>query len=75
VCFSRPTNPSGNVFTDSEVQKVVDMAKKHNAVVLIDSAYSAPFPNLSFVEMTPFFGDNVLHIMSFSKAGIPGERV
>jgi valine--pyruvate aminotransferase len=25
--------------------------------------------------MTPFFGDNVLHIMSFSKAGIPGERV
>jgi len=43
--------------------------------VLIDSAYAPPFPALNFTEMTPMFGDNILHCMSLSKAGLPGERI
>lgn len=75
VLFSRPGNPTGNVLTDTEVQRIVDLAAAHNVPVLIDSAYALPFPSLVFTEMTPVFGENVLHCMSLSKAGLPGERV
>lgn len=75
VLFSRPANPTGNVLTDDEVRGIVNAAAKHDVPVLIDSAYAAPFPNLVFMKMTPIYGPNVIHCMSLSKAGLPGERV
>lgn len=75
VIFSRPCNPTGNVLTNQEVQKITDLAALVDVPVLIDSAYAPPFPALNFTEMTPQFGDNILHCMSLSKAGLPGERV
>lgn len=75
VLFSRPCNPTGNVLTDAEVQKIVDLAAALEVPVLIDSAYAPPFPALNFTDMTPIFGDNVLHCTSLSKVGLPGERV
>lgn len=84
VLFSRPCNPTGNVLTDEEVQKIAALAAPYNVPVLIDSAYSPPFPSLNFTPMTPLIGSdsddpntpvNVLHCMSLSKAGLPGERI
>lgn len=75
VLFSRPCNPTGNVLTEDEVKKIATLAAPYNLPVLIDSAYAPPFPALNFTEMTPVFGDNILHCMSLSKAGLPGERV
>ena len=75
VLFSRPCNPTGNVLTEDEVSKIVTLAAAHDVPVLIDSAYAPPFPALNFTEMTPRFGGNVLHCMSLSKAGLPGERI
>lgn len=75
VLFSRPCNPTGNVVTDEEVQKIAALAAQSDVPVLIDSAYAPPFPALNYTEMTPTFGDNILHCMSLSKAGLPGERV
>ena len=75
VLFSRPCNPTGNVISDDEVRQIADLAAVHQVPVLIDSAYAPPFPALNFTEMTPIFGDNILHCMSLSKAGLPGERV
>ena len=75
VIFSRPCNPTGNVLTDDEVKKITDIAAPYDVPVLIDSAYAPPFPALNFTEMTPMFGDNILHCMSLSKAGLPGERI
>lgn len=75
VIFSRPCNPTGNVLTDDEVQKIAALAAPYDVPVLIDSAYGPPFPALNFTEMTPVFGDNILHCMSLSKAGLPGERI
>ncbi|MBW4551387.1 MAG: valine--pyruvate transaminase [Aphanocapsa sp. GSE-SYN-MK-11-07L] len=75
VIFSRPCNPTGNVLTDEEVQKIADLAAPFNVPVLIDSAYGPPFPGLNFAPMTPMMGGNVIHCMSLSKAGLPGERV
>lgn len=75
VIFSRPCNPTGNVLTNQEVQKIVDLAAPYNVPVLIDSAYAPPFPALNYTPMTPVFGENVLHCLTLSKSGLPGERI
>ncbi len=75
VLFSRPCNPTGNVLSDEEVRKIAALAAPHNVPVFVDSAYAPPFPALNFTEMTPIFGDNLVHGMSLSKAGLPGERI
>ncbi len=75
VIFSRPCNPTGNVLTDDEVSKITSLAEVYNVPVFIDSAYAPPFPCLNFTPMNPQFGDNIIHCMSLSKAGLPGERI
>lgn len=75
VMFSRPCNPTGNILTDEEVQKIADLAAQSNVPVIIDSAYAPPFPALNFTEMQPLFGGNIIHCLSLSKAGLPGERI
>jgi valine--pyruvate aminotransferase len=75
VIFSRPCNPTGNVLTKKEVEKIAALATAFDVPVLIDSAYAPPFPALNFTDMTPVFGDNIVHCMSLSKAGLPGERI
>lgn len=75
VLFSRPCNPSGNVLTADDVEHIASLAAVHNVPVLVDSAYAPPYPALNFTPMEPVFGDNILHCMSLSKAGLPGERL
>ena len=75
VIFSRPSNPTGNVISDEEVNKIAKLAATNDVPVLVDSAYAPPFPALNFTEMTPQFDDNIIHCMSLSKAGLPGERI
>lgn len=75
VIFSRPCNPSGNILTEDEVHKITDLAAQFEIPVLIDSAYAPPFPALNYTEMTPIFGENIIHCISLSKAGLPGERL
>ncbi|MFM7613060.1 MAG: aminotransferase class I/II-fold pyridoxal phosphate-dependent enzyme, partial [Synechococcales cyanobacterium] len=52
-----------------------NLAAPLNIPVFIDSAYGPPFPALNFTEMTPIFTDNIIHCLSLSKAGLPGERI
>lgn len=75
ILFSRPCNPTGNILSNDEVEKIAALARPHNIPVFIDSAYGPPFPALNFQDMTPVFGKNIVHCMSFSKAGLPGERI
>ncbi|MEO0934637.1 MAG: valine--pyruvate transaminase, partial [Cyanobacteria bacterium J06641_2] len=75
VIFSRPCNPTGNVLSDDEVGNITAMAEINQTPVLVDSAYACPYPALNFTEMTPVFGKNIVHCMSLSKAGLPGERI
>ncbi|MGL5081570.1 MAG: valine--pyruvate transaminase [Microcoleaceae cyanobacterium] len=75
VIFSRPCNPSGNVLTDEEVKKIAALAAPYHVPVFIDSAYAPPFPALNFTELNPVFGENIVHCLSLSKAGLPGERL
>jgi valine--pyruvate aminotransferase len=75
VLFSRPCNPTGNVLSDEEVARIVALATPHQVPVFIDSAYAPPFPALNFTAMTPLLTESVVHCLSLSKAGLPGERV
>ena len=75
LIFSRPNNPTGNVISNEEVNKIAKLAANYNVPVFVDSAYAPPFPALNFTEMTPQFGENIVHCMSLSKAGLPGERI
>lgn len=75
VLFSRPCNPTGNVLSDDEVLRIAALAEPYQVPVLVDSAYAAPYPALNFTEMTPILGKNIVHCLSLSKAGLPGERI
>ena len=75
VIFSRPCNPTGNVISVDEVKKIAHQAAVYDVPVFVDAAYAPPYPGLNFVEMEPVFGVNIVHCMSLSKAGLPGERI
>lgn len=75
VIFSRPCNPTGNVLSDAEVRQIADLAVPYGVPVFVDAAYGPPFPSLNFTELVPVFGGNIVHCLSLSKAGLPGERV
>ncbi|PSW41220.1 valine--pyruvate transaminase [Photobacterium leiognathi] len=74
ICASRPTNPTGNVLTDKEIEHLAALAKEHQIPLIIDNAYGLPFPDIIFEEVTPFWDDNTILCMSLSKLGLPGVR-
>ena len=74
ICVSRPTNPTGNVLTDEEIEKLDKLAKLHNIPLIIDNAYGTPFPNIIFEEVKPHFNSNTILCLSLSKFGLPGAR-
>ncbi|MBS9435027.1 valine--pyruvate transaminase [Photorhabdus hainanensis] len=74
ICVSRPTNPTGNVITDEELQRLDCLAQQHQIPLLIDNAYGVPFPSIIFSEATPLWNPNIILCMSLSKLGLPGSR-
>lgn len=46
ICVSRPTNPSGNVLTDAEIEGLGRVARTNDIPLIIDNAYGTPFPGL-----------------------------
>jgi len=74
ICVSRPTNPTGNVITDDEVEHLSQLAQKNGIPFIIDNAYGMPFPNIIFSKATSFWNDNTVLCMSLSKIGLPGTR-
>lgn len=74
ICVSRPTNPTGNVLTNDEIEKLYDLAQKNEIPLIIDNAYGMPFPNIIFTEAEPVWDQNTIVCMSLSKLGLPGTR-
>jgi valine--pyruvate aminotransferase len=74
ICISRPTNPTGNVITDAELAKLVDLAALHNIPLIIDSAYGLPFPGMIYTEARPVWNENLVVCLSLSKLGLPAVR-
>jgi valine--pyruvate aminotransferase len=74
ICVSRPTNPTGNVITNEEVEKLLTLAKKHNIPLILDNAYGLPFPNIIFTDAKMYWDEHVINVMSLSKIGLPSTR-
>ena len=74
IAVSRPTNPTGNVLTDEEVDKLSNLAAGRHIPLILDNAYGAPFPNVIFTEAKPFWTPQLIMTLSLSKLGLPGTR-
>jgi len=74
ICVSRPTNPTGNVLTDSEVSRLAALARERGIPLIIDNAYGLPFPGIIFGAAEPVWDENIILCMSLSKIGLPAVR-
>ncbi len=74
LCVSRPTNPTGNVLTDDEIQHLSDLAEQRDIPLIIDGAYGTPFPHIIFSDATPLWNRHTIVCLSLSKLGLPGVR-
>lgn len=74
ICVSRPTNPSSNVLTDSEIEKLSALARANDIPLIVDNAYGTPFPNILFEEVKPAWDEKTIFCMSLSKLGLPAAR-
>lgn len=74
VCVSRPTNPTGNVLTDEEVARLMELTRRQDVPLILDNAYGTPFPHIIFSDAKPVWDDHVILCMSLSKVGLPGVR-
>lgn len=74
ICVSRPTNPTGNVLTDTEVAKLMDIAAERGIPLIVDNAYGMPFPSIIFTEAELVWNGNIILSMSLSKLGLPATR-
>ena len=74
MCVSRPSNPSGNVITDCEMSKLIELAENHEIPLIIDSAYGQPFPEILFKDVSLPFSKGAIYCFSLSKLGLAGLR-
>lgn len=74
MCVSRPTNPTGNVLTDNEVEHLDEIAQAADIPLIIDGAYGLPFPGILFNEAKPHWNQNTVLVLTLSKLGLPGVR-
>ena len=74
ICVSRPTNPTGNVITDNELNTINQLALSSGIPLIIDGAYGLPFPGIIFSNVNPIWEPHIILCLSFSKLGLPGAR-
>ena len=65
VSLLNPNNPVGDVFSESDVRRIIETAKRYDAIVLIDEAYHY-FNETSFLDLIKTY-DNVIILRTFSK--------
>ncbi len=74
ICVSRPTNPTGNVLTNEEIDRLDAIARSRDIPLLVDNAYGTPFPDIIFTDAHPIWNENIVLSMSLSKIGLPSLR-
>lgn len=74
MCVSRPTNPTSNVLTDNEIEKLSALSKEHDVPLIIDGAYGAPFPQLIHKPVKLQWNERTILCLSLSKLGLPSLR-
>ena len=74
LCVSRPTNPSGNVLTLDELERLDALARSRRVPLIIDAAYGLPFPGIQHEQFAALWNPNVVLCLSLSKLGLPAAR-
>jgi valine--pyruvate aminotransferase len=74
ICISRPTNPSGNVLTLAELERLDALARSRDVPLIIDAAYGMPFPGIQHDQFAALWNSNVVLCLSLSKLGLPAAR-
>jgi valine--pyruvate aminotransferase len=74
VCVSRPTNPTGNVLTDQEIERLIELTQAAGVPLIVDNAYGLPFPGVIYTEANVHFEPHMIYSLSLSKLGLPGVR-
>jgi valine--pyruvate aminotransferase len=74
LCVSCPTNPTGNVITEDEFEKLGSLAREAGIPLIIDNAYGHPFPGVIHGEFRPRWQPGMIFSISLSKVGLPGVR-
>ena len=74
ICVSRPTNPTGNVVTDAEIERLGEIARMRDVPLVVDNAYGLPFPGIVYGDATLSWNEHTILCMSLSKLGLPGVR-
>ena len=74
ICVSRPTNPTGNVVTDKEIERLGEVARARGVPLIVDNAYGLPFPGIVYGNATLAWDEHTILCMSLSKLGLPGMR-
>ena len=74
ICVSRPTNPTGNVLTQTELARLDELARGADIPLILDCAYGPPFPDIQFVGSPPLWNENTILCLSLSKIGLPAVR-
>ncbi|EMO42532.1 valine--pyruvate transaminase [Leptospira noguchii] len=74
ICVSRPTNPTGNMITDQELEFLIERASNVGIPLLVDNAYGFPFPKVVFGKNSFIHRPGMIQGFSLSKLGLPGVR-
>ncbi len=73
VYLAYPNNPTGNLWDDATIERIVEAQGQQGGLVVIDEAYQ-PFASRSYLErMTRH--DHVLLMRTLSKFGLAGVRI
>jgi aspartate/methionine/tyrosine aminotransferase len=77
--FSNPNNPTGVIYSPSEIQRIAKLANRYGATVIVDQLYSRllyPGGVYTHLRASPIDADNVLTIMGPSKTeSLSGYRL
>ena len=75
ISVTCPHNPTGTMFSESDLHRLVQLAQKHGCYLLVDETYR----DLSFdgpLTLAASLGSHVISVSSLSKAyGVPGIRL
>ncbi len=74
VALSCPTNPTGNVITQEEFDRLKTMTQAAGIPLILDCAYGYPFPDVVYTGFEPMWEPGLIFSISLSKIGLPGVR-
>ncbi|KAF1029243.1 MAG: Histidinol-phosphate aminotransferase 2 [Burkholderia plantarii] len=73
IYLAYPNNPTGTLYPDAAIERIIAAAARHGGLVVIDEAYQ-PFAQRSWLARVTEF-DNVLVMRTLSKLGLAGIRL